>query len=82
VAPGNPGPPVTAQQLFETMMRHQVAPALREMGFRGTYREFSYLRKDYGGYLSVQKSRHSNRDFVDFRIHLTGGHRRLGAPVP
>ena len=63
-------------------MRHQVAPALREMGFRGTYREFSYLRKDYGGYLSVQKSRHSNRDFVDFRIHLTGGHRRLGAPVP
>jgi hypothetical protein len=68
-----PGP-LTAQQAFEQMMRGQVAPALREMGFTGSFRTFRYTRGHRSGTIWARKSRHSNRQEVDFELLLTGGH--------
>jgi hypothetical protein len=38
---GGPAP-LSVQQAYEQMMREQVAPELRELGFRGTARIFTY----------------------------------------
>jgi hypothetical protein len=64
---------LTAQQAFEQMMRDQVAPALRELGFRGSFRSFRYARGHRFAVLAARKSRHSNRHEVDFQLLLTGG---------
>ncbi len=59
-----------AQAGFQFMMREQVAPALREMGFRGTLRVFTYAAGRHAGSVRLQKSRHSSRRSVDFTFHV------------
>jgi hypothetical protein len=62
--------PPRAQHVFERMMRDAVAPALRELGFKGTFREFKYAIGSYSCLLSVKKSRYSNRQQVDFNLNM------------
>jgi HEAT repeats len=61
---------VSAQLAFERMMRTEVAPALRRAGFTGTFRDFKLASGDNRGYINAQKSRHSTRAKVDFRIMI------------
>ncbi len=55
-------------------MRQQIAPALRELGFKGTSRSFDYQRGDYLGGMWTQKSVHSTKDRVNFTVHLGAIH--------
>ena len=66
----------TAQQAFAHLMRDLIAPALRELGFKGSVtRGFFLTSGDYGGGFSTQKSVHSTKDEVLFWVHLTAFHR-------
>jgi hypothetical protein len=57
------------------MMRDIIAPALREMGFKGSAaRALEYHDGDYGVLFSTQKSVHNNRNHVSFAVHLTAWH--------
>jgi hypothetical protein len=65
----------TAQDEFAAMMRDLIAPALRELGFKGTVsRWFWYRRGDYEGTFSTQKSRLSTSQEISFWVHLTAAH--------
>jgi hypothetical protein len=65
----------TAQASFGRMMRDLIAPALRDLGFTGSWsRSFSYRSGDYEGTFWTQKSRHSTREEVIFWVHLGAWH--------
>ncbi len=78
--------PPSAQDAFEKMMRTEIAPALRQVGFTGTFRDFKMASGDYRGYVYAQKSRHSTRASVDFRIMIGArpciSEMQLGALMP
>jgi hypothetical protein len=61
---------LSAQGAFEKMMRTEIAPVVRQVGFTGTFRDFRMTRGDNRGYVSAQKSVHSTRACVDFRIMI------------
>ena len=66
---------MTAQELFKHVMRDHITPALRDLGFRGSWsRSLWYQDGDYVGTLWTQKSVHSTKDHVNFTIHLSAGH--------
>jgi hypothetical protein len=66
---------MTAQDLFKHVMRDHITPALRDLGFRGSwYRSLWYQDGDYLGTLWTQKSVHSTKDHVSFTVHLSAGH--------
>jgi len=57
------------------MMRDLVTPALRELGFRGSWsRALWYQDGDYAGTVWTQKSVHSSKDRVNFTVHLSAAH--------
>ncbi len=65
----------SAQEVFRQMMRDLVTPALRELGFRGSWsRGFWYRDGDYAGNVWTQKSVHSSKDRVNFTVHLSAAH--------
>ncbi len=65
----------TAQDVFRQMMRGLITPALRGLGFTGTWpRAFCYQDGDYAGTLWTQKSVHSTEDHVNFTVHLSASH--------
>ncbi|MGN6681263.1 MAG: HEAT repeat domain-containing protein [Streptosporangiaceae bacterium] len=82
-APRRPQPKsaaLTAHQVFTQMMRDSIAPALRELGFKGSVsRGFTYLSGDYSGGLWTQKSRHSTKEEVYFWVHLGAFHEPSGS---
>lgn len=59
------------QQAYDQMMREQVAPALRELGFTGTARIFRYRSGDHKGEIRWQKdARQTRRQLLLFTINL------------
>lgn len=66
LVPGSPN----AQDDFKQMMRAQVAPAIRELGFKGPSRHFRYASADYSGGIRLQKWRFSSRRRVYFTFHV------------
>jgi hypothetical protein len=59
------------QQAYDQMMREQVAPALRELGFTGTARIFRYGSGGHSGELRWQKdARQTRRQLLLFTINL------------
>lgn len=52
-------------------MREEVAPALRELGLTGTFRQFRYAIGGYECFLRVQKSQWSDAGHVDFTVYLS-----------
>jgi HEAT repeats len=66
----------TAKQAFVHLMRDHVAPALRELGFKGSLtRGYFIASGDYKGGFSTQTSIHNTKDEVVFWVHLTAFHR-------
>lgn len=59
------------QQAYDQMMREQVAPALRELGFTGTARIFRYWSGGHKGEIRWQKdARQARRQILRFTINL------------
>jgi hypothetical protein len=62
---------VTAQDVFKTMMRDFIAPALRDLGFRRRRaHEYAVRRGEHEGYFRTDKSHRNTRREVDFRVLL------------
>src|SRR6266508_1633339 len=60
----------TAQESFKQMLRDHVAPALREMGFRGSGQNFSLRSDSHWALLDFQKSQWSSEDKIAFTVNL------------
>jgi Domain of unknown function (DUF4304) len=62
---------MTAQEAFTTMVKEQIAPALRELGFKGSGQRFVLPSETDWAQIGLQKFTRSNRDFVDFTANVT-----------
>jgi Domain of unknown function (DUF4304) len=62
---------MTAQEAFTTMVKEQIAPALRELGFKGSGQRFVLPSETHWAQIGLQKFTRSNRDFVDFTANVT-----------
>jgi hypothetical protein len=60
-----------AQEAFKMMMREQVAPALRQLGFKGSGQAFTLPSDEYWALAGFQKSVSSNAQHVRFTVNLT-----------
>jgi Domain of unknown function (DUF4304) len=59
-----------AQEVFRVMMREQVAPALRELGFRGSGQSFTLPSDEYWALVGFQKSDSSSARAVKFTVNV------------
>ena len=62
---------MTAQEAFTMMVKEQIAPALRELGFKGSGQRFVLPSPDHWAQIGLQKFTWSNRDVVDFTANVT-----------
>jgi hypothetical protein len=65
---------VTAQEVFKTMLRQQIAPGLREMGFKGSGNNYQMSREGYRIQIELQRSKWSTRDSVQFDANVSVRH--------
>jgi len=61
----------TAQAVFNRMLREQVAPRLRELGFKGSGQNFSLPSETHYALLGFQKSDFSDKSAARFTVNLT-----------
>ena len=61
----------SAIQLFKAMMRDQVAPELRRLGFKGSGQSFLLPSERYWALLGFQKSMYGTRAVVKFTVNAT-----------
>jgi uncharacterized protein DUF4304 len=66
----------TALDAFRTMMRDEIGPALRRLGFRGSGRSFVMPSDTHWVLLGFQKSRTSAAGEVRFTVNVTAASRR------
>jgi hypothetical protein len=59
-----------AQEAFASMMRQQVAPALRDLGLKGSGQVFSIPSDRYWALIGFQKSVGSTSEAVKFTVNL------------
>jgi Domain of unknown function (DUF4304) len=62
---------MTAQEAFTMMVKEQIAPSLRELGFKGSGQRFVLPSEKHWAQIGLQKFTRSNRDFVDFTANVT-----------
>jgi hypothetical protein len=62
---------VPAQDAFKAMVRKQVAPALRDLGFKGSGNKYEMTRDEYRIQIQLQRSKWSTRDSVQFDANLS-----------
>ena len=80
---------LTAQEMFRAMVRDQVAPALRDLGFKGSGQVYLLPSETHWAMLSFQKSASSDAAGVRFAVNFDvttkqeWDHRRraFGAPA-
>jgi hypothetical protein len=63
-----------APEAFTRFLRIELAPALRQLGFKGSGANFRLDRGDFRGGLQFQKSQHNTRALVKFTINLSAAH--------
>jgi hypothetical protein len=68
---------VTAQEAFAMMVKEQIAPALRELGFRGSGQRFTLPEKEHWALIGLQKFTWSDRDEVEFTANVTVARRAV-----
>jgi uncharacterized protein DUF4304 len=61
---------LTAQKAFEVMLRDQIAPALRDLGLKGSGQEFSLPSSTHWALLGFQRDKWSNRASVRFTVNV------------
>jgi len=62
---------VNAQDQLKQALREDLAPQLRELGFRGTERKFSLPSERYFAQIGIQSSDSSTRELVKFTVNLS-----------
>jgi hypothetical protein len=60
----------TAQEAFARMVKEEIAPGLRRMGFKGSGQRYELPSETHWAMLSFQKSAFSDSDDVRFTINL------------
>jgi hypothetical protein len=66
----------TAQRTYTRMLREQIGPPLRQMGFRGSGENYSLVDGECTAHVSFGKDgRRSNRNLVSFIVSLSIDHR-------
>ena len=60
----------SAQDLFKSMLRLEIAPMLRTQGWKGSGKDFKRSSDLYRAYINFQKSQHNTRDEVSFTVNL------------
>ena len=63
---------LTARQALEQMMRQEVAPALRRLGFTGSFLTFLFKRDSRSAVMRARMSRHNTKQQAEFQLMLTG----------
>jgi hypothetical protein len=66
----------TALDIFRVMMRDEIAPELRRMGFKGSGQSFILPSETHWVLLGFQKSSVSNAEFVRFTVNVTAVSKR------
>jgi Domain of unknown function (DUF4304) len=61
---------MTAQETFRAMMKTQVAPRLRAVGFRGSGQHFELRSPDHWAMVGFQKSQFSDARSVRFTVNV------------
>ena len=64
-------PAVTAQSVYANMLRREIAPGLRALGFRGSGSKFVLPRVDWWQIVAFQKDYHSDAEHIRFTVNLT-----------
>jgi hypothetical protein len=67
-------PLATAQAEFSSLLRNEVAPKLRALGFKGSGLQFQLKNGDCVGELSFQKSKWNTKSVVEFTVNLNAMH--------
>jgi hypothetical protein len=62
---------VTAQEAFNVMVKQQIAPALRELGFKGSGQRFTLPNEEHYALVGLQKFSWSDCDEVEFTANVT-----------
>jgi hypothetical protein len=62
-----------AQDTFKRMLRTQVAPALREMGFKGSGQHYLMPHGEYWALLGFQRHKYSDAKEVRFTVNVSAG---------
>jgi hypothetical protein len=62
---------VTAQEAFTMMVKEQIAPALRQLGFKGSGQRFTLPDEEHWALIGLQKFTWSDRDEVEFTANVT-----------
>jgi hypothetical protein len=66
----------TALDIFRLMMREEIAPGIRRMGFKGSGQSFILPSETHWVLLGFQKSTTSNANAVRFTVNVTAASRR------
>jgi hypothetical protein len=61
---------VTAQETYREMMKTQIAPPLRALGFKGSGRSYELRSRDYWAMLGFQKSAFSDASQIRFTVNV------------
>lgn len=62
---------MTAQDAFQAMMRERIAPALRELGCKGSGQTYVLPSEDYWALIGFQKSSQGDARSTRFTINVT-----------
>jgi hypothetical protein len=62
-----------AQDVFRRLVKDEIAPALRRLGFKGSGQRFELPSETHIAILGIQKSTSSTADVVRFTANLTVG---------
>jgi Domain of unknown function (DUF4304) len=65
---------VTAQEAFTMMVKEQIAPALRELGFKGSGQRFTLPDDEHWALIGLQKFTWSNREAMRDHMAPRGSH--------
>jgi hypothetical protein len=71
--PRDAGDLVTAQESFATLMRQHVAPAMRDLGLKGSGGVFTLPDAEHWASIGFQRSTYSDRHEIRFTVNLTAG---------
>jgi hypothetical protein len=62
---------VTAQEAFTKMMKQEIAPALRRLGFKGSSQRYELPSETHWAIVGFQKFSWSDHDRVEFTLNIT-----------
>ncbi len=68
----------SAQDTFASMLREDIAPRLRDLGFKGSGRAFTLADDNFWVTIAFQKSTYSTRDVVRFTAKRPRGKNASG----